>query len=81
MLCKITSESAITSIQWHKDDLPIDCTNKEKYREKKGNSPELTIKNVQQSDMGKYTCVVSNERKGNGKSESIDVLYGMRIVI
>ncbi|VDI22433.1 Hypothetical predicted protein, partial [Mytilus galloprovincialis] len=77
--CKTISESSITLVQWYKDEQPIHCGTNEKYSERDIKSPELVINDIQESDIGIYTCEVHNV-KGCTRSEHIQVVYALPVL-
>ena len=70
LVCTVTSDLAITSVEWERNVDGIKTTivtNTKKYSGSSTTTPSLTIFNAEFSDEGTYTCVASN-RDGTGQS-------------
>ena len=70
LVCTVTSDLTITSVEWERNVDGIKTTivtNTNKYRGSSTTTPSLTIFNAEFSDEGTYTCVAFN-RDGTGQS-------------
>ena len=70
LVCTVTSDLTITSVEWERNVDGIKTTivtNTKKYSGSSTTTPSLTIFNAESSDVGTYTCVASN-RDGTGQS-------------
>ena len=70
LVCTVTSDLTITSVEWERNVDGIKTTivtNTNKYSVSSTTTPSLTIFNAEFSDEGTYTCVASN-RDGTGQS-------------
>ncbi|CAG2230045.1 TTN [Mytilus edulis] len=79
LYCKITSEYAIQVVQWYKEEYPVCCKNNQKYETINIKSPVLVINDIQESDIGEYSCEVDNI-KGRTRSEHIQVVYALPVL-
>ena len=73
LVCTVTSDLAITSVEWERNVDGIKTTiitNTKKYSGSSTTTPSLTIFNAESSDVGTYTCVASN-KDGTGQSTTI----------
>jgi hypothetical protein len=72
LVCTVSSNLAITSVQWQRNvggtiTTITSSTNTNKYSGSTTTTPSLTIFSAQQSDVGTYTCFASNS-VGTGQS-------------
>ena len=70
LVCTVTSDLTITSVEWERNVDGIKTTivtNTKKYSGSSTTTPSLTIFNAESSDVGTYTCVAFN-RDGTGQS-------------
>lgn len=58
--CLITS-GVPTSVKWHVNNIPMQLEDNLKYSGGNKNTPSLTIMTVEQTDLGYYICLASNE--------------------
>ena len=73
LVCTVTSDLTITSVEWERNVDGIKTTivtNTKKYSGSSTTTPSLTIFNAESSDVGTYTCVASN-KDGTGQSTTI----------
>ncbi|GFO02841.1 titin [Plakobranchus ocellatus] len=73
LTCTVTSSPAPTSVAWLKGGVTlVTSNNPSKYQGGTVVNPSLTIRNVERSDAGAYTCVVTNS-VGTGSSGAVQL--------
>lgn len=79
LICNVTATyPPVAFVTWEFDGVRIDTQSIERYHGGSASSPSLFITNLQNTDEGNYTCIVSNLYSSNSVVIFLETIIGKK---